>query len=50
MLDSGGYTMKCRKVNPNPWDVRRKSRVLGLCHANGSSSVAKGSAKVLHTP
>lgn len=39
MLDSGGYTMKCRKVKPNPWDVRHKRTVLGLGQANGSSSV-----------
>lgn len=37
MVDSGGYTMKWRRVNPNPWEVRRKSTVLGLGHENSSS-------------
>lgn len=38
-VDSGGYTMKWRRVNPNPWGVRCKSTVLGLGHANSSSVV-----------
>ncbi len=38
MVDSGGYTMKWRSVKPNPWEVRRKSTVLGLGHENSSSA------------
>lgn len=53
MVDSGGYTMKCRRVKPNPWEVRSKRTVLGLGHENGSSSVgfcaAGESAKFLHS-
>jgi len=53
MVDSGGYTMKCRRVKPNPWEVRRKRTVLGRGHENGSSSVgycAPGdSAELLHS-
>ena len=37
MVDSGGYTMKWRRVKPKPWEVRRKSTVLGLGHENSSS-------------
>ncbi len=37
MVDSGGYTMKWRRVKPNPWEVRRKRTVLGLGHENSSS-------------
>lgn len=52
MVDSGGYTMKWRRVKPNPWEVRRKSTVLGLGHANSSSvgyCAAAESAKPLHS-
>ena len=36
--------MKCRRVKPKPWEVRRKRTVLGLGHENGSSSVGFGAA------
>lgn len=53
MVDSGGYTMKWRRVKPNPWEVRRKRTVLGLGHENASSSVgycaAGESAGLLHS-
>lgn len=53
MVDSGGYTMKCRSVKPNPWDVRHKRTVFGLGHENGSSSAeycaAEKSAMLLHS-
>lgn len=44
--------MKWRKVNPNPWEVRRKSTVLGLGHENSSSvgyCTAGEPAEVLHS-
>lgn len=52
MDDSGGYTMKWRRVNPNPWEVRRSSRVFGLGHENSSSvgnCIAGEPAKLLHS-
>lgn len=36
--DSGGYTMKCRRVKPKPWEVRRRCSVLGPGQEKGSSS------------
>ncbi len=36
--DSGGYTMKWRRVKPKPCEVRRRRRVLGPGQENGSSS------------
>lgn len=52
MDDSGGYTMKWRRVNPNPWGVRRSSTVLGLGHENsssGGSCIAGEPAKLLQS-
>lgn len=37
MDDSGGYTMKWRRVNPKPWTVRCNSTVFGLGQENSSS-------------
>lgn len=36
--DSGGYTMKWRRVKPKPCEVRRRRSVLGPGQQNGSSS------------
>lgn len=45
--------MKCRRVKPKPWEVRRKCTVFGLGHENASSSVGycptRESAKLLHS-
>lgn len=52
MADSGGYTMKWRRVNPNPWGVRRSSTVFGLGHENSSSGgncIAGEPAEPLHS-
>lgn len=52
MDDSGGYTMKWRRVNPNPWAVRCKRTVLGLGHENSSSvgyCLAGEPARLLHS-
>ena len=49
--DSGGYTMKWRRVKPKPWEVRRRRTVLGPGHEKGSSSAEynEGSAGSPHS-
>lgn len=52
MDDSGGYTMKWRRVNPKPWTVRCNSTVFGLGQENSSSvgcCAAGEPAKLLHS-
>lgn len=52
MDDSGGYTMKWRRVNPKPWDVLCRSTVFGLGQENSSSvgyCIGGESAKLLHS-